>query len=168
MIDLNPAARSWLSGEQAEIGANAGDIRGVLGEAVSALRAGPPDHREISLPGDPARHLDLRSSSLFDRGGRRSGVLLVIRDVTERRRMELEREELITKLTTARADVKTLSGLLPICSSCKKIRDDSGYWRTLERYISDHSEAQFSHGLCDECMRKLYREFDPPGPGTSS
>lgn len=168
MIDVNPAARSWLSGEQAEIGANAHDIRGVLGEAIDELRAGQPDHREISLPGDPARHLDLRSSSLFDRGGRRSGVLLVIRDVTERRRMELEREELITRLTTALADVKTLSGLLPICSSCKKIRDDSGYWRTLERYISDHSEAQFSHGMCDDCMRKLYPEFDPPGPGTSA
>jgi hypothetical protein len=138
----------------------------VLGEAIGELRAGPSDHREISLPGEPAQHLDLRCSALVDRAGRRSGVVLVIRDVTERRRLELEREALITQLTSALSDVKTLSGLLPICSSCKKIRDDSGYWRTLERYISDHSQAQFSHGLCDDCMKKLYPEADSPGTST--
>ena len=88
---------------------------------------------------------------------------MIIRDITERKQMELEREALIAQLTAALADVKTLSGLLPICSSCKKIRDDTGYWRTLERYLSDHSEAQFSHGLCDDCLHKLYPELEP-GP----
>ncbi|HEY9593800.1 MAG TPA: response regulator, partial [Spirochaetia bacterium] len=53
-------------------------------------------------------------------------------------------------------DLKTLSGLIPICASCKKIRDDKGYWRQLEEYISTHSEAQFSHAICPECARKLY------------
>lgn len=166
LIDINPAARSFLSGVHAETGARAEEIEGVLGQAIARLRSGPSDHQEVSLPGDPARHLDLRASSLFDRSGRRSGILLIIRDVTERKRLELERESLIALLTTALADVKTLSGLLPICSSCKKIRDDTGYWRTLERYISDHSEAQFSHGLCDECLHKLYPELDAPKPGT--
>jgi PAS domain S-box len=165
LIDINPAARSFLSGAHAEIGTRTEEIHGGLGEAIGALRSGPPEHKEISISGDPGRHLDLRSSPLFDRAGRRTGVVLIIRDITERKQMELEREALINALTTALTDVKTLSGLLPICSSCKKIRDDSGYWRTLERYISDHSEAQFSHGLCDDCLHKLYPEVEPGAPG---
>jgi hypothetical protein len=56
--------------------------------------------------------------------------------------------------------VKTLSGLLPICSSCKKIRDDTGYWNTLERYISEHSDAEFTHGLCPECVQRLFPNFN--------
>jgi len=55
--------------------------------------------------------------------------------------------------------VKKLSGMLPICASCKKIRDDKGYWTQIEAYIRDHSEAEFSHGICPECMKKLYPEF---------
>jgi hypothetical protein len=59
-------------------------------------------------------------------------------------------------LQEALAKVKTLRGLIPICSSCKKIRDDQGSWTQLETYVAQHSEAEFSHGLCLECMRKLY------------
>ena len=62
-------------------------------------------------------------------------------------------------LQKALAKVKTLSGLLPICSNCKKIRDDKGYWNQIEAYIRDHSEADFSHGICPECAKKLYPEF---------
>jgi hypothetical protein len=58
--------------------------------------------------------------------------------------------------TAALAQVRQLSGLLPICASCKKIRDDQGYWTRIEEYITDHSEADFSHGLCPECLKKLY------------
>lgn len=54
---------------------------------------------------------------------------------------------------------KTLSGMLPICASCKKIRDDKGYWNQIEAYITEHSEAKFSHGICPECMKKLYPGF---------
>ena len=60
------------------------------------------------------------------------------------------------KLEDALAEVKALSGLLPICASCKKIRDDRGYWNQIEMYISEHSEATFSHGLCPDCAEKLY------------
>ena len=63
------------------------------------------------------------------------------------------------ELHSALAQVKQLSGLLPICSSCKKIRDDAGYWQQIEAYIRDHSEAQFTHGICPECARKLYPEL---------
>jgi hypothetical protein len=60
----------------------------------------------------------------------------------------------------AQNEIKTLKGFLPICSSCKRIRDDKGYWNQIEAYISDHSEAEFSHGICPDCMKKLYPEFD--------
>tara|TARA_Y100000031_G_scaffold24862_1_gene26690 strand:+ start:282 stop:671 length:390 start_codon:yes stop_codon:yes gene_type:complete len=60
------------------------------------------------------------------------------------------------ELSDAINEVKALSGLLPICASCKKIRDDKGYWKKIEEYIQNHSEAKFSHGICPECMNKLY------------
>lgn len=62
-------------------------------------------------------------------------------------------------LETAIEKIKTLSGLLPICSNCKKIRDDSGYWEQIESYIGTHSEAEFSHSICPECIRELYPDL---------
>jgi len=76
----------------------------------------------------------------------------------ERKKMEVEKERLVYELKEALAKVKTLTGFLPICCSCKKIRDDKGYWQQIEAYISKHSDAEFSHGLCDDCARRLYPE----------
>jgi len=73
---------------------------------------------------------------------------------------EKKRREIIAQLHQALGEVKTLSGLLPICASCKKIRDDSGYWNQIETYIRDHSEAEFSHSICPECAKKLYPDLD--------
>ncbi len=78
----------------------------------------------------------------------------------ERKRNEEKREKLINELQAALVKVKTLSGLLPICASCKKICDDQGYWKQLEEYITDRSEAQFTHGICTECARKLHPDWD--------
>jgi PAS domain S-box-containing protein len=83
----------------------------------------------------------------------------IIRDISERKQIEEERNQLIESLQESLAKVKTLSGLLPICASCKKIRDDNGYWNQIETYIRNHSEAEFSHGICPECTRKLYPEL---------
>ncbi len=92
--------------------------------------------------------------------GQMNGNLLVrsMYYAMERKRVEKEREQLIHELQDALAKVRTLSGLLPICSSCKKIRDDEGYWNQLEAYIQEHSEAIFTHSLCPECARTLYPE----------
>lgn len=76
----------------------------------------------------------------------------------ERLKAEQEREQTIQELKAALFLVKKLSGLLPICSVCKKIRDNKGYWNRLEAYIEDHSEAEFSHGICDECLESKYPE----------
>ena len=74
-------------------------------------------------------------------------------------RLQREREELIANLEKALADVKTLSGLMPICAGCKKIRDDQGYWTQIETYIKTHSDAEFSHGICPECTKKHYPDL---------
>ena len=81
------------------------------------------------------------------------------REVAEREKTERELSQTVEKLSTALADVRRLSGLLPICASCKKIRDDQGYWQQLEEFISEHSEAEFSHGICPECAQKLYPQL---------
>lgn len=86
-------------------------------------------------------------------------VLSSINDITERKRAEVKQEKLIGELQEALVRVKQLSGLLPICASCKKIRDDNGYWKQIEAYIRDHSEAEFSHGICPECAEELYPEY---------
>jgi transcriptional regulator with GAF, ATPase, and Fis domain len=78
----------------------------------------------------------------------------------ERKISEEKREALIRELHSALEEVKTLQGILPICSSCKKIRDDSGYWNQIETYIQQHSKAMFSHGLCPSCSDALYGEED--------
>ena len=72
---------------------------------------------------------------------------------------EEARRKVQTELDGSQEDVKILSGLLPICASCKKIGDDEGLWNQVEQYIHEHSEAQFSHGICPECRKKLYPEF---------
>lgn len=86
-------------------------------------------------------------------------VQAIVRDITERKRYEEKLEKLVLELQEAHAEVKILSGFLPICASCKKIRNDKGYWEQMEMYIRDHSEAEFSHGICPECAEKLYSEY---------
>ena len=90
---------------------------------------------------------------------------LAVMEITASKRAEAERERLIKELQAAQARVKQLSGLLPICASCKKIRDDDGYWRQIETYIQSHSEAFFSHGICPECAERLYPGMNQPPPG---
>ena len=83
---------------------------------------------------------------------------IVIEIALYKHRAECERETLIRQLEEALAQVKTLRGMLPICAWCKKIRDDNGYWRQVESYISDHSEAVFTHAMCPECTARMLQE----------
>ena len=95
----------------------------------------------------------------FDQAGKLRGYRGIDRDITDRKRAEKERDRLIEDLQTALAEVKTLRGILPICASCKKIRDDRGNWNQIEEYVRDRTEADFSHGICPECAKKLYPGF---------
>jgi len=107
-------------------------------------------------------HVCMTTSAIRDRDGHIMGASSIAYDITERKKMEEERTNLISHLNETLSKVKTLSGLLPICASCKKIRDDHGYWQKLETFVHEHSEAEFSHSICPDCMRLLYPEFAPP------
>ncbi len=81
-------------------------------------------------------------------------------DIEQRKQTEKEKERLIRQLQKVLNEVKTLSGLIPICAQCKKIRDDKGYWNQIESYIHEHSDADFSHGICPDCAKKLYPDMN--------
>ncbi len=86
------------------------------------------------------------------------GIVESFQDISDRKRAEEAKEDLIAELQNSLEEVNLLSGFLPICASCKKIRDDKGYWNQLEEYISERSSAQFSHGICPNCAKKIYPE----------
>jgi PAS domain S-box-containing protein len=93
-------------------------------------------------------------------------IYAVARDVTDRKRADQEREQLVQDLQAALAEVRTLRGFLPICSYCKSIRDDENYWHEVASYISKHTDMRFSHGICPACYAKFVeQELPEAGPG---
>jgi two-component system cell cycle sensor histidine kinase/response regulator CckA len=128
--------------------------RGERAEAFETIR--------IRKDGQPVE-VALIVSPIKDAAGRVVGASTAARDISRRKEDERERLRLIEELTAALARVKTLGGLLPICSSCKKIRDDQGYWQQVETYVKKHSDAEFTHGLCPDCATKLYPEYQLKG-----
>jgi PAS domain S-box-containing protein len=98
---------------------------------------------------------------LRDDAGQITAVMGVSRDITNQKWLEEDKQKLLNKLQEALTQVKTLSGLLPICSVCKRIRDDNGYWQQVEGYIQKHTDATFTHGVCPDCFLKLYPDIDP-------
>lgn len=127
---------------------------------------------EVDLHSESGAHRYVQIEAVFSTEG--GEYRLAVLDVTERKKADQAREALVTELQAALSRVHVLSGMLPICASCKKIRDDDGYWEQVEVYVQRHSDAQFSHGLCPACMLKiypkedhpyLYEDDEPPGPG---
>lgn len=167
--------QSWNAGAATMYGYSAREMKG---RSVSIL---VPTFRPNDLPGLLAKvkacgheercetvrvkrdgktlDVSLTLSPIKDQSGEFLGVSSVERDITARKREEQERLKLIEELTDALARVKTLNGLLAICSSCKKIRDDRGNWQKLETFISEHTQAKFTHGICPECVRRLYPDY---------
>jgi PAS domain S-box-containing protein len=172
---LDGTITSWNGGAERLYGYSAKEI---IGQPISILL--PPEILD-DLPdiltrisrGEVVRHFEtkrrtkdgrivdvsLTISPIKTREGKIIGASSTARDITERKLLEKERQKVFVELQKALSEVKKLSGFLPICSSCKKIRDDKGYWKEVERYIGEHSEAEFSHSICPECMRKLYPEY---------
>jgi PAS domain S-box-containing protein len=106
------------------------------------------------------------SSPIRDAGGKIVGVQGICHDITDRKHAEQalqktteEREKLIKELQHALESIKTLQRLIPICAHCKKIIDDKGYWNQVESYISEHTDATFTHGVCPQCTKKLFKEL---------
>jgi PAS domain S-box-containing protein len=96
----------------------------------------------------------IQSTAVANGDAKAGQIRTAVIDITKRKRAEEEREKLIGELEASLSKIKTLTGLLPICASCKKIRDDGGYWQQVEKYISDHTNVLFSHGMCPECYTK--------------
>jgi len=122
------------------------------------LGCGKPATEEFWEP-RRSRYLEVSTSPICNEKCEMIGTIHITKDITDRKKVEEEREKLIHELQEALANIKTLRGLLPICSYCKKIRDDKGYWNQIESYIRDHSGAEFTHGMCPECLKKLYPDF---------
>lgn len=97
---------------------------------------------------------------IFNDLGTVETVICTSKNITKRKLAEIALKKKHEKLIKATEEIKVLSGLLPICSSCKKIRDDKGYWNQIEAFIQERSEAKFSHSICKDCVKKLYPELD--------
>jgi len=145
---------------------------GLSGHFEDVLRGIPFEKGGVHFPsvsGGGDGYFNVRGVPL-KRGKEITGAIFISEDVSELKEAQAELtlhkerlEELVkartAELKTALGKVKTLSGFLPICSSCKKIRDDKGYWNQIEAYLKDHSELVLSHSVCPECARQLYPEF---------
>jgi PAS domain S-box-containing protein len=137
---------------------------GFIADDRSVIQTGTPviNREEYVIDEEGRKHFLLTTKLPFrDEHNQIVGLIGIGRDITERKIAEVERERLIKSLQEALADIKVLSGLVPICSNCKKIRDDKGFWMQLESYIQERSNANFTHGICPDCMKKLYPEFLP-------
>jgi PAS domain S-box-containing protein len=113
-------------------------------------------YEDLPLETRDERHIDVEFVSNVYSVDHKRVIQCNIRDITLRKRIEEERRKLTYDLQDALTKIKRLTGLLPICASCKKIRDDKGYWNELEAYISEHSEAEITHGFCPDCLKNLY------------
>lgn len=111
------------------------------------------------------KEIEMYSETLEKKIAERTSELVNInkqlqQEIEIRKKAEAHKEMIISDLQKTLKEVKTLRGLSPICSSCKKVRDDKGYWNQIESYIQAHSDAEFSHGICPECAKKLYPDLD--------
>lgn len=172
---LDGVVLSWNAGAERIYGYTAAEM---VGRSVSVLlpSSRPDEVPELLKHIECGQHVDrfetvrirkdgqpidvsLTLSPVKDAAGRITGASIVARDITQRKQQEAERFWLIQELTGALARVKTLSGLLPICSSCKKIRNDQGYWEQVESYVKNHSDADFTHSLCPDCAARLHPDL---------
>lgn len=114
-----------------------------------------------SLPGPQGKQwFEAHISPVAGIDGKPRMVVWVAFSITSLQNTLQEKESLIAELQEATREIQTLKGILPICSYCKKIRDDNGHWNQLERYIHKHSEANFSHSICPQCLVRHYPEYD--------
>jgi PAS domain-containing protein len=161
IVDINPSAQKLIGINASYIGQTMGVALASSPVLVETCLSKPESPVEICLDGTPPHYLEVRVWPVRDRRQQATGRLILLRDVTARKQADEERERLVFELQNALVSVKTLRGLLPICANCKKVRDDAGYWHDVEEYVANHSEAEFSHGLCPDCMKKLYPWYRP-------
>lgn len=99
-------------------------------------------------------------SPVRNSAGKVIGSSTITRDITQQKQADFEKQQLIDRLLKTSKEIRMLSGLLPICANCKRVRDDKGYWQQVESYISQHSEVTFSHSICPTCAKEYERQFE--------
>jgi hypothetical protein len=131
-----------------------------LKPTLRILRKKPDEICECrtSLQGEKT-YFEVKRSDMLDVSEKFTASIIILRNITKRTLAQAALKKTITELGQALSEVKKLSGMLPICASCKKVRDDKGYWNQVEQYVADHSEVTFSHAICPDCLRKLYPEI---------
>ena len=117
------------------------------------------ERQSVEIKAQDGRWVIITVDPIFDEAGKIVKAVHILRDIAARKKVQLEREQLILDLQKANAKVDTLSGLIPICAVCKKIRDDKGYWNQLEKFIKRHANVDFSHGICPECAKEQYPDL---------
>jgi hypothetical protein len=139
-----------------------GESRRVFGNARTNIKAFSEDEQSLLADRDTLERKESHDvESLLIFGSLLAVVLLVIastmtaREIDKRQRIQMEREKIIDELQTALAEVKTLSGMIPMCGWCKNVRTDKGFWLTVEHYVGEHTDATFSHGMCPNCSEKF-------------
>jgi len=153
------AEQDYLGCTDAEIlGGEEGARLSAIKQQVLQTGVGSRTETIVTFQGEP-HYFDLTVEPLRDGYGEVVGITCATTDITPIKQGAAERELLIRELQEAVAHVKILTGLLPICASCKKIRDKRGEWGPIEEYIQEHSHASFSHGICPECAHRLYPEI---------
>jgi len=130
-------------------------------DVVAIVDISKDDSQEFVVESKEGRSfiVEVSASNVTSSSGELAGRMASFIDITKRKEVEADREKLIGKLQAALKKIKTLRGIIPICAACKKIRDDKGYWNQIESYIKDHSDADFSHGICPECAERLYPDI---------
>ncbi len=173
VVFMNPVAEGLTGWKQAEaVGRDLAEVFHIINEATGetvenpatrVLRegvvAGLANHTLLINKNGAKIPIDDSGAPIRAADGTISGVVLTFRDITERRQAEQALQAKNEQLEAALEHVKQLSGLLPICANCKKIRDDEGYWQDVYVYIREHSEVEFTHGICPDCAREFYPEF---------
>jgi PAS domain S-box-containing protein len=153
------AAQDWVGRTDLEIlGHEEGEHLTAIKQQV--LRSGVGTHTETTVTFHGETHyFDLTVEPLHNYKGDCVGLTCAATDITQLRLSVLEQKRLVADLQNALDEVNLLSGLLSICASCKRIRDERDVWQPLENYIQSRSEAKFTHGLCPDCLRTLYPEY---------
>ena len=154
-VPENYRVGAWYHGRSEE------DMFRLADNATSALRGGERGYRqEFQCKGKDGEPVWFQEDVKIDSIGPGKWQLFGVSvDITERKKAEEQREKLLRELQEALAQVKQLRGMLPICSGCKKVRDDAGYWNQIDAYIRKHSDVEFSHSLCPECLEKMYPDY---------
>ena len=169
IVDVNPAARVMLGYSRKELVYTL--ITGYMHDEPSKISPASflDEHGRVKVILDMPvtmiaknkTHIpvSLSVSTIKNRKGDILGIIMAARDLTIRSELERSRDKLLGELQAAMGTIKQLTGLLPICSQCKRIRNEDGSWQEIEVYVHDHSNADFTHGICPDCVRKMYPDI---------